>query len=76
MRITKLVFVSISLVIGLCGIASADRLTELKEERTKIQTELQAVQDYGQKLQIRAIEINGIIKELTPKEVADYAVKQ
>ena len=70
---TLAVMLTIMLIAVSCY---ADRITELKDEAQKIQGELQAVQDYGQKLQIRAIEINGIIKELTPKEVADYAVKQ
>ena len=48
--------------------AEGDRIAELQSEATAIRAELQKVQEYSTQKQIRLIEIQGAIKELTPKE--------
>ena len=65
----KKIIILVVILVSMCSVAYADRIAELKDEGAKIQGELQKVQDYTQKLQVRLIEISGAIKELTPKPV-------
>lgn len=47
--------------------AETDRLTELREEGQKLVQEVHQLQEEISKRQIRIIEIQGALKELTPK---------
>jgi len=66
-------------VLCICSTAHADRVTELQTEAQGLQARLQQYNQITQNIQVRLIEIQGIVKELqrvpemeeVPEEVKD-----